>query len=127
MAAGGIAFTGSTGEDYAISFHNSIVLETSDPKEIESYVMYLMDHPEEEGKIRKAARYTAARFTWEQIIENLIQRLEYQAKIQGLISKPRIMVLPEIAPVGIPRNYPGQMVLEPDRQPYKPDAYSQVS
>jgi len=80
MAAGGIAFTGSTGEDYAISFHNSIVLETSDPKEIESYVMYLVDHPEEEEKIRKAARYTAARFTWEQILENLIQRLEYQAK-----------------------------------------------
>jgi glycosyltransferase involved in cell wall biosynthesis len=85
MAAGGMAFTGSTGEDYAIPFHNSIVLETSDPKEIEFYVMYLAGHPEDEERIRKAARYTAARFTWEQIAENLIQRLEYQAKIQGLI------------------------------------------
>ena len=38
--------------------------------------------------MRKAARSTAARFTWEQILENLIQRLEYQAKIQGLLSLP---------------------------------------
>jgi glycosyltransferase involved in cell wall biosynthesis len=86
MATGGIAFTGSTGEDYAISFHNSIVLETSDPKEIESYVLYLRSHPEETERIRKSARYTAGRFTWEQILENLIQRLEYQAKSQGVIS-----------------------------------------
>jgi glycosyltransferase involved in cell wall biosynthesis len=92
MAAGGIAFTGSTGEDYAIPFHNSIVLETSDPKEIESYVMYLLAHPEEEKKIRKAARYTAGRYTWGQILEILIQRLEYQAKTQGLISAPRTPV-----------------------------------
>ena len=55
----------------------------ADPKEIESYVMYLNSHPEEEERIRKAARYTAARFTWEQIVENLIQRLEYQAKVPG--------------------------------------------
>jgi len=89
MAAGGIAFTGNTGEDYAISFHNSIVLETSDPKEIESYLIYLQSHHLEEERIRKAARYTAARFTWEQIVENLIQRLEYQAKSQGLITLPQ--------------------------------------
>jgi glycosyltransferase involved in cell wall biosynthesis len=89
MAAGGIAFTGSTGEDYAIPFHNAIVLETADAKEIETYVMYLASHTEEQLRIRKAAKYTAGRFIWEQIIENLIQRLEYQAKTQGLISIPR--------------------------------------
>lgn len=99
MAAGGMAFTGSTGEDYAIPFHNSIVLETSDPKEIEFYVMYLAGHPEDEERIRKAARYTAARFTWEQIAENLIQRLEYQAKIQELITIPKKIALQEREPV----------------------------
>jgi glycosyltransferase involved in cell wall biosynthesis len=88
MAAGGIAFTGSTGEDYAISFHNSIVLDTSDPEEIESYVVYLSSHKDEGERIRKAARHTAARFTWEQIAESLIQRLECQAKMQGLIEMP---------------------------------------
>jgi glycosyltransferase involved in cell wall biosynthesis len=95
MAAGGIAFTGSTGEDYAISFHNSIVLETSDPKEIESYVMYLFNHPDEEEKIRKAARYTAGRFTWDLIIENLVQRLEYQARIQEILTPPERISVPE--------------------------------
>ena len=30
MAAGGIAFTGSTGEDYVLSFENAIALETED-------------------------------------------------------------------------------------------------
>jgi glycosyltransferase involved in cell wall biosynthesis len=91
MAAGGIAFTGSTGEDYAIAFQNSIVLETADPKEIETYVLYLQSHPEIREHIRKSARHTAARFTWEQIAEYLIQRLEYQAKIQGLLSSPALV------------------------------------
>jgi glycosyltransferase involved in cell wall biosynthesis len=90
MAAGGIALTGSTGEDYAVSFYNSIVLETADPEEIESYVLYLANHPDEATRIRKFGRLTAARFTWEQIVESLIQRLEYQAKTQGLITPSRI-------------------------------------
>jgi len=98
MAAGGIAFTGSTGEDYAIPFYNSIVLETSDPKEIEAYVTYLNNHPEDEEKIRKAARCTAARFTWEKVCENLIHRLEYQAKSQGLITLPRKPARPSRIP-----------------------------
>ncbi len=101
MAAGGIAYTGCTGEDYAIPFYNSIVLETSDPKEIESYVMYLKSHPEEDERIRQAGRITAGRFIWEQVVENLIQRLEYHAKIQELITLPRKPVVPEISSAGL--------------------------
>jgi glycosyltransferase involved in cell wall biosynthesis len=86
MAAGGIAFTGSTGEDYAVPFHNAIVLETSNSQEIVSYVTYLHRHPEEGERIREAARHTASLFTWEQVIENLVQRLEYQARSQGLLA-----------------------------------------
>ena len=89
MAAGGIAFTGGTGEDYAIHFHNAIVLETSDPKEIEIYMMYLDEHPEEKDRIRRAAKQTARQFIWEEVIENLIQKLEYQARIQGLLAAPQ--------------------------------------
>jgi glycosyltransferase involved in cell wall biosynthesis len=40
MAAGGIAITGGTGEDYATSYYNSIVLETADAKEIEESIFY---------------------------------------------------------------------------------------
>ena len=89
MAAGGIAFVGGTGEDYAIPFHNCIVLETSDPKEIEVYMMYLEQCPEEKDRIRRAARRTARQFTWEGAVENLIQKLEYRARIQGLLAAPK--------------------------------------
>ena len=86
MAAEGIAFTGSTGEDYAIPFHNSIVRETTDPREIEAYLMYLKEYPGEKERIRNTARHTARQFTWEEVIGNLIQKLEYQARIQGFLA-----------------------------------------
>jgi glycosyltransferase involved in cell wall biosynthesis len=85
MAAGGIAFTGSTGEDYAIPYRNSFVLETSDPREIEGYLMYLKECPDEGTRIRNEARRTAAYFTWEASAENLISKLESQASIQKLL------------------------------------------
>jgi glycosyltransferase involved in cell wall biosynthesis len=85
MAAGGIAFTGGTGEDYAVHLHNSIVLDTADPKEIEAYVVYLEEHPEEKHRIRQSARRTARRFTWEEVTKDLIQKLTFQASAQGLL------------------------------------------
>ena len=88
MAAGGIAVTGGTGEDYAVPFYNAIVLETSDPAEIEAYVSYLEAHPWEKERIREAARQTSRLCTWEAVIGNLIQKLGYQAAIQGLLTTP---------------------------------------
>jgi glycosyltransferase involved in cell wall biosynthesis len=89
MAAGGIAFTGSTGEDYAIPYHNAFVLETSDPREIEGYLMYLRECPDEGARIRSEARRTAAYFTWEAAVENLISKLENQARLQrALVRRP---------------------------------------
>jgi len=89
MAAGGIAFTGSTGEDYAIPYHNAFVLETSDPREIEGYLMYLKECPDEGIRIRSEARRTAAFFTWEAATENLISKLENQARIQRALTGRR--------------------------------------
>ena len=88
MAAGGIAFTGSTGEDYAIPFHNAIVMETADPEEIMAYITFLKQHRQEAERIRRSAKYTAAQFTWKQVLGNLIQRLEYQAGLQKLLALP---------------------------------------
>ena len=85
MAAGGVAFTGCTGEDYAIPYVNALVLETSDPVEIADYVMYLREHPEESSRIRKEARRSARLFTWEAAARNLIRKLENQARIQHVI------------------------------------------
>lgn len=92
MAAGGIAFTGSTGEDYAIPFVNAFVLETANPMEIVGYVMYLRDYPSEGIRMREAGRRTARYFTWEAAVQNLISKLENQARIQGLLpGKPKLL------------------------------------
>jgi len=85
MAAGGLVFTGCTGEDYALHLVNSFVLDTPDPEEIVSYVTFLRDYPEEGIRIRKEARSTARRFTWEATVQNLISKLENQARVQGLL------------------------------------------
>jgi len=95
MAAGGVAFTGGTGEDYAIPGHNAIVLDTADPKEIETNIMHIVSHPDYAERIRNAARQTASLFTWEQIVQNLIRKLEFQAYIQGVLAMPPVMLQAE--------------------------------
>jgi glycosyltransferase involved in cell wall biosynthesis len=85
MAAGGAVFTGSTGEDYAIPFVNSIMIETTDPMEIVGYLVYLENSPEHERRMRSVARYTAQYFTWDMAVHNLVSKLENQGRIQGLL------------------------------------------
>ncbi len=84
MAARGIAFTGSTGEDYAISFENAVALETEDPDEIVGYLTHIQQHPEEREKIRAEAYRTASEYVWEEVIDNLIGKLGYMARKQNL-------------------------------------------
>ncbi len=85
MAAGGVAFTGCTGEDYAIPFVNAVVLETNSSSEIAECASYLHEHPDEDARIRKAARRTARHFTWEAATRNLLRKLENQARVQGML------------------------------------------
>jgi glycosyltransferase involved in cell wall biosynthesis len=76
MACKGIVFLGSTGEDYAVPFKNSIVLETDDQKEIVSYIEYLYRNPRRNQEIRKTARTTAKNYSWGNVImSNLLTRL----------------------------------------------------
>ncbi len=84
MAAEGIAVTGSTGEDYAISYENAIVTETDDPDEIVGYLLHLQRHPEDHERIRCAGRRTAEQFLWDQVIENLVSKLEFLARKQDI-------------------------------------------
>lgn len=84
MSAEGIAVTGSTGEDYAISLENAIVTETDDPDEIVGYLLHLRRHPEEQARIRKAGCLTAQQFLWDQVIENLASKLEFLARKQNI-------------------------------------------
>jgi glycosyltransferase involved in cell wall biosynthesis len=84
MAARGIAFTGSTGEDYAVSFENAVALETDDPDEIVGYLTHIRRHPEERNKIRAAAYRTASEYVWEEVLDNLVGKLGYMARKQSL-------------------------------------------
>jgi glycosyltransferase involved in cell wall biosynthesis len=84
MAAGGIAFTGSTGEDYVVSFENAVAVETDDPDEIVGYLTHLARDPQEREKIRQAGQRTARDFTWESVNENMFGKLEYLARKQSI-------------------------------------------
>jgi glycosyltransferase involved in cell wall biosynthesis len=87
MAAGGVAFTGSTGEDYAVSFENAVALETDDPDEIVGYLLHMQQHTDEREKISAAGKRTAAEFTWEEVLDNLAGKLVYLAGKQGISLK----------------------------------------
>ncbi|OFW61233.1 MAG: hypothetical protein A2133_11090 [Actinobacteria bacterium RBG_16_64_13] len=89
MAAGGVAFVGSTGEDYAVPFLNSVVLDTDDPAEITIALDFLRAHPEQVKRLRSDAQETARSFSWENVvIGNLSGKLEYVSSRQ-LVTPPR--------------------------------------
>lgn len=88
MAAGGVAFTGGTGEDYAISGRNAVVLETLDPAEIVSRWSELAAAPDLSARLRRSARRTARDYKWRTITEILIESLSREARRQGLIARP---------------------------------------
>jgi hypothetical protein len=50
------------------------------------YMMHLRHHPDDMDAIRKGARRTAATFVWDRVIDNLLSKLEYIARNQGVIS-----------------------------------------
>ncbi len=84
MASGGVAFVGATGEEYAQPFKNAIVIETEDAAEIVAYVTHLAEHPDTARNLRIAAQRTARDYTWQRVIDILLQRLEFVALKQGL-------------------------------------------
>lgn len=84
MASRGIAVTGSSGEDYVISFRNGFALDTDDPDEIILFLDWLRDHPVEAAAIRKAARETAKLYTWDHVVDRLLLALQFAARPQGV-------------------------------------------
>ena len=68
MAAGGIACTGYTGEDYAMAGRNAIVLQTEDPGEFVEFYTQLRRDPDYENSMRRAGRATARQYAWPSVI-----------------------------------------------------------
>ena len=85
MAAGGLTFVGSTGEDYGIPYLNAVVLDSDDPAEIRIALQYLREHPEARARMRMEAQATARNYSWGNIIEDtLLGKLKYVALRQDV-------------------------------------------
>jgi glycosyltransferase involved in cell wall biosynthesis len=79
MAAGGLVFTGCTGEEYARPQENAIVLDTGDPREIQAAVLDILERPALAEQMRRNGVETARQYTWDRVVELLLQRLKFLA------------------------------------------------
>ena len=77
LAAGGIAVCGSTGEEYAEPFVNAIVCDTSDGRELASYLRALLARPALADDIRRAGAETAERYSWAHSLLALDLKIDY--------------------------------------------------
>jgi glycosyltransferase involved in cell wall biosynthesis len=88
MASGGVAMVGATGEEYARSYGNAIVVETNDPAEVASALRGLVARPALARRLRQAARRDAADFAWPVVIEGLLERLRFMCRHQRVVTPP---------------------------------------
>jgi glycosyltransferase involved in cell wall biosynthesis len=84
MAAGGVVFTGPTGETYSSDGEGAIALDTEQPGELVLAVESLRDHPEKAQEIRQVAPNVAARYTWENVISILFEKITLAACHQNI-------------------------------------------
>src|SRR5216683_1344568 len=84
MAAGGLAVTGATGEDYADAYRNALVVETDDTIELVTELNLIQQRPRFAAAIRRRGRVTARAYTWEKVIEQLLLRIEFAAAQQAV-------------------------------------------
>ena len=81
MAAGGLACTGASGEDYAVDGENAFVLQTNDPREFVNLFSRTHRAPERGRALRTAGMQTAAKYAWPLVLErSLMPRLEHEAR-----------------------------------------------
>ena len=69
MASGGLAYVGRTGEDYAVPFGNSVVMQSDDPRELLATHITLGTRPEVVRAIRADGKATAKRFAWPRVLD----------------------------------------------------------
>jgi glycosyltransferase involved in cell wall biosynthesis len=125
MAAGGVVFTGPTGETYSAEGEGAIALDTEQARELVLAIENLQENPEKVLAIRQAAPSIAARYTWENVTAILFEKIclakDYQkvhpfrvslfaaskpaqngaGRRQGIPSKPTAWPIPVQMPVEI--------------------------
>ena len=81
MGAGGIAFVGLTGEDYAVPYGNAIVVQSDDPRELATHLIALGSRPELVARIRSDGRATAKRYAWPRLLDAMEATWETAAEL----------------------------------------------
>ncbi len=76
MAQGGVAITGATGEDYAIPYHNALVVDTDDPEEMVHHGLLLLNDSNLATRIRSHGPDTAEQYRWGRVIDGLLYRIQ---------------------------------------------------
>jgi glycosyltransferase involved in cell wall biosynthesis len=79
MAAGGVVFTGPTGETYSSDGEGAIALDTEQPGELVLAINNLRDQTGKARAIRQAAPIVAARYTWENVTGILFDKIALAA------------------------------------------------
>jgi glycosyltransferase involved in cell wall biosynthesis len=91
MAAGGVACTGCSGEDYAVPGRNALVLETNDPQEFLGLYAALRVDPAREQALRRAGRTTAQQYRWSEVLHCvLLPRLHRPATPGQALQNARV-------------------------------------
>jgi alpha-amylase len=80
MAAGGVVYTGGTGEEYAFTPGAAVTVETTDPDEIVDKVLFHRHHPSQTTALRANARKQAAAFTWDRVTDLLLDKVAFAAR-----------------------------------------------
>jgi glycosyltransferase involved in cell wall biosynthesis len=85
MAAGGLVFTGATGEEYTMGGQAAVVLDTHGAEEIVIRLLDLRAQPDRIRLIRQAARRRAAYATWDRAVDVLLDHVSFIAQAAGAI------------------------------------------
>jgi glycosyltransferase involved in cell wall biosynthesis len=86
MGAGGVAFVGRTGEDYAIPYGNSVVVQSDDPRELLTHLAALGSRPELGERIRADGPATARRYVWPRMLDAMEASWEAAATLAEMTS-----------------------------------------
>jgi glycosyltransferase involved in cell wall biosynthesis len=84
MGAGGLAFVGSTGEEYAEPDQNAIVLDTDDPREIVVQLLRLRGDRALARRLKRRGKETAQAYVWPEVLKELFTKLDYVALARGV-------------------------------------------
>lgn len=83
MASGGLAITGGTGEDYARSFVNGLVVNNDDPYLLAALVRFAIDRKGLRAAVAKEGMRTARSYQWDRVIDELLGQVTLAFERQG--------------------------------------------